>query len=117
MPAVTFDPHALLISAASHASKDSTIGVATPHFLVDNFVVKLCRENSSEYWFSSHRSSRPSNTDLRPPGFAITEFLPAANTRQTHQLHQQQTKQCTTIVDCVLARVTAKTQCKVFAIC
>ena len=32
-----FDPPALLISASSDAPKDNTIGVTTPHFLVDNF--------------------------------------------------------------------------------
>ena len=77
---VTVDPHALLISAASDAFKDSVIDVATPHFLFDSLLVKLCKENSSEYVFSSHRSSRPSKTDLRPPGFPLTEFFPAAHT-------------------------------------
>lgn len=42
-------------------------------------LVKLCRENSSAYWLSSHKSSRPSKTDFRAPGLVPpASSLPAA---------------------------------------
>lgn len=70
----------LLQSVPTTGAQAGSGGVcSTCHLLTAILLVKPCRENSSAYWFSSHRSSRPSNTDFRAPGFALPALsLPAA---------------------------------------